>query len=217
MMSRKPALHPPAGDSTADAILDAAERLFASQGFARTTIKTIGREAGVNPALLYYYFEDKTGLYRAVLGRIGAGLRGRAVPAIKAARSVDELVAGIIAAQSATLVRHPHAARLLIREMLDHDAAHAQGMMQELGAELFRPVCDAIEAGKRAGTVRADLDPKLAAISTISQLIYFTLALPAIRVLMNKASEYPDPDDRAAFVAHATDFAAAAMSPRGDG
>jgi DNA-binding transcriptional regulator YbjK len=54
----------PAPDARSrDLILDAAERLFAAQGFARTTIKQIGREAGVNSALLYYYFADKHQLY----------------------------------------------------------------------------------------------------------------------------------------------------------
>jgi AcrR family transcriptional regulator len=46
-------------------ILDAAERLFAAQGFPRTTIKQIGQAAGVNSALLYYYFGDKDRLYRS--------------------------------------------------------------------------------------------------------------------------------------------------------
>ncbi|MEP7176615.1 MAG: helix-turn-helix domain-containing protein, partial [Gemmatimonadales bacterium] len=58
-----------ADPSTRDLILDAAERLFADQGFARTTIKQIGRQAGVNSALLYYYFADKDRLYREVLAR----------------------------------------------------------------------------------------------------------------------------------------------------
>lgn len=44
---------------TRDQILDASEALFARQGFRSTTIKEIASEAGVNSALLYYYFEDK--------------------------------------------------------------------------------------------------------------------------------------------------------------
>ena len=44
--------------TTEGAILDAAVSLFARQGYARTTIKQIAGEAGVNSALLYYYFES---------------------------------------------------------------------------------------------------------------------------------------------------------------
>ena len=67
----------PADNSTRDLILDAAERLFAAQGFTPTTIKQIGREAGVNSALLYYYFADKDQLYREVLQRFVSRLVSR--------------------------------------------------------------------------------------------------------------------------------------------
>jgi AcrR family transcriptional regulator len=68
---------PAADSSTRDAILDAAERLFSDRGFARTTIKQIGSEAGVNSALLYYYFADKDQLYRDVLQRFVSRLVAR--------------------------------------------------------------------------------------------------------------------------------------------
>lgn len=55
------------GTASRDQILDAAEWLFAEQGYARTTIKQIGRAAGVNSALLYYYFTDKEELYQEAL------------------------------------------------------------------------------------------------------------------------------------------------------
>ena len=63
----------PQDTETRDLILDAAERLFAAQGFAATTIKQIGAEAGVNSALLYYYFADKETLYREMLRRAVGG------------------------------------------------------------------------------------------------------------------------------------------------
>ena len=39
--------------------------LFEQRGFAAVTIKSIGEAAGVNPALIYYYFKDKEDLFRA--------------------------------------------------------------------------------------------------------------------------------------------------------
>ncbi len=48
-------MHSAAPDvASRDAILDAAERLFAEQGFARTTIKQIGAAAGVNSGRLLF-------------------------------------------------------------------------------------------------------------------------------------------------------------------
>lgn len=50
-------------------ILDAAEHLFAEQGFAGASLRNIVREAKVNLATVYYYFSSKQGLMEAVLTR----------------------------------------------------------------------------------------------------------------------------------------------------
>jgi AcrR family transcriptional regulator len=47
-------------DPTAyELVVSAAIRLFASNGFERTTIREIAREAGVTPGGIYYHFVDK--------------------------------------------------------------------------------------------------------------------------------------------------------------
>ena len=50
-------------------ILRAATRAFAEKGFAAVGIREIAREAGLNSATLYHYFENKEGIYSAVLER----------------------------------------------------------------------------------------------------------------------------------------------------
>src|SRR5260370_40150134 len=52
---------------TRAAILAAAERHFAKAGLAGARTEEIAAEAGVNKALLYYYFESKEHLYEAVI------------------------------------------------------------------------------------------------------------------------------------------------------
>ena len=49
------------------AILKAARELFAKLGFRGTTIRAIGRRAGVDAALVVYYFESKAKLFAAVI------------------------------------------------------------------------------------------------------------------------------------------------------
>jgi TetR/AcrR family transcriptional regulator len=57
------------------AILRAAAKEFAELGVAGARTDAIAREAGVNKALLYYYFHDKETLYGAVLDDAFAGLK----------------------------------------------------------------------------------------------------------------------------------------------
>src|ERR1022692_2401549 len=59
---------------TKERILDTAERLFAKQGYAATSLRGIIAEAGVNLAAVHYHFHSKEALLEAVILR-------RSVPA----------------------------------------------------------------------------------------------------------------------------------------
>src|SRR5439155_20173416 len=47
-------------------IVTAARKEFGRSGFEGARIGAIARRAGVNPSLIFYYFQNKAGLYRAV-------------------------------------------------------------------------------------------------------------------------------------------------------
>jgi AcrR family transcriptional regulator len=197
--------------STRDAILDAAERLFGRQGFAATTIKQIGAEAGVNTALLYYYFEDKLALYRAALDRVFGGLSGGAQqldPALPPTIQVERFVGYVVQ----LLSTHPQMPRLLVRELIDYEAAHAEAGIAQVAANVFKRLCDVIEGGQRTGVFRAELDPRFAAISTIGQVAYFFIARPAIGRLLGEGRDGPSAETVRAYGRHAAAFALAALT-----
>jgi len=52
-----------------DYILDVAERVFAEKGFDGASTRLISGEAGVNMAMLNYYFGSKEGLFLAIIER----------------------------------------------------------------------------------------------------------------------------------------------------
>ncbi|QYC11836.1 TetR/AcrR family transcriptional regulator [Brevundimonas nasdae] len=56
-------------EETTARILDAAEALFARDGLHGVTLKAVAKEAGVDTALLHYYFDDKNRLFSTVFGR----------------------------------------------------------------------------------------------------------------------------------------------------
>lgn len=61
-----------------EAIVEAAERLFAAKGYAATTVRDILRAAGVTAPVLYYHFGNKEGVFlellRSGMARIDAAL-----------------------------------------------------------------------------------------------------------------------------------------------
>lgn len=197
---------------TRTTILDAAERLFSVRGFAATTIKQIGAAAGVNAALLYYYFADKETLYREVLGRVLTGLIAAGGKAFDEAHSPEEAIRSLVRVQAATLAATPFVPRLIARELVDNDASHATQHIAKLAAEIFTRLCGMIREGQRAGIFRSDLDPQFAAISTISQMVYFHIARPAVGIILGHGASGPPPDTARAFARHAADFAIAALT-----
>ncbi len=78
-----PATHPDAqaerSAETRGRILDAALSEFAANGLAGARTEQIAQAAGVNKALLYYYFESKEKLYSAALEMVSARVRDRSM------------------------------------------------------------------------------------------------------------------------------------------
>ena len=57
----------PGASGTREAILDAARRAFAEQGYQRATVRGVAELAGVDPALVHHYFGTKQALFVAAV------------------------------------------------------------------------------------------------------------------------------------------------------
>lgn len=201
----------PDESATRDAIVAAAERLFARRGYAAITIKDIGNEAGVNAALLYYYFADKETLYREVLRRLIGRMAEEGLRRLDPGIDPETAVRRLVELQVELMTAQPHLPQLMARELVDHRAAHAEEPFTQLAASVFRRLCDFIEKGQRDGVFRTDLDPRFAAISVVSQVVYVFIARPAVGILLGTGRDGVSPATLRAFGQHAADFASAAL------
>lgn len=158
-------------------LLDAARRLFASEGFAAASSRRIAEEAGVNPALIHYYFENKQGLYEAMLedtvGPLLQRLRG-----IVAAGGTPADIDDLIGAYMRTLAANPWLSRLLVREVLSEEGRFRERFIRLFATRGGGILRAALEAGRSRGEVRPDADPGLAALSLVSLMLFPFVALP---------------------------------------
>lgn len=201
--------------ATRDKILDVAESLFARKGYDGTTIKQIGGGAGLNPALIYYYFDGKEGLYKAVLQRFFDTVLAQGVAVLDGTVPPEDAIRRLLSLQAEWLLARPNLYRLLVREMVDHDARHAQEVMLQMAAGPFQRLCRVIEQGQRSGTFRTDLEPRFAALSTIAQVVYFFVFRPAVGVFFGRGSAGVADQTARDFARHAGEFALSALSPTG--
>jgi TetR/AcrR family transcriptional regulator len=106
------------------AILDAAERLFAEQGFDATSLTQVGAAAGVSRGTPGYFFRTKAELYQAVLDRSLAEVReavrvGRE-RALASNESAETILAGAVSDYFDFLSARPYFIRLIEREALSN-------------------------------------------------------------------------------------------------
>lgn len=132
------------GEDSRQRLLLAALRLFAEQGYAKTSTRELAEAAGVNIAAISYYFGDKAGLYRAAFmepqGMPADAIAGFADATLPLARALAVFYAGFLEP-----MRHGDLARqclkLHVREMVE-----PTGLWEEEVQQVIRPMHDALVA-----------------------------------------------------------------------
>jgi TetR/AcrR family transcriptional regulator, regulator of cefoperazone and chloramphenicol sensitivity len=110
------------GIESRERLLQAALRLFAEKGFAKTSTREIALAAQANIASISYYFGDKAGLYRTVLTDPLGGPDGNAAHFDQPDLSLRQALQGLLAGFTEPLKQGDLAQRCMrlhFREMLE--------------------------------------------------------------------------------------------------
>ena len=121
------------GQRTASRILDAAESVFAQQGYEATTLRQIASQAGVTEPALYNHFPNKKALYEAVLNR-GLAPMAKALTQLIEDGGDDAVSMGLPLAMTDILAEHPPMAALFQQAL--------QGDEESVGNKLIRDWLD---------------------------------------------------------------------------
>ncbi len=167
--------------ATRETILEAAERIFADEGLEGARTDAIAAAAGVNKALLYYYFRSKEGLYRAVLESYLADFNRQALEVLSSEGSARSLLLRYINLHFDFIAAHPHHGPLFQRMVMAD-----QKSMARLAREYFLPrgkaLLKVIEQGMRTGEFRR-MDSTHAAISLVSLIVFFFSSASVLRAV----------------------------------
>jgi AcrR family transcriptional regulator len=156
----------PGPSGTADirkSILDAAEYLFATRGFAATSIREIAEQVDVTPAMVHYYFGNKKHLLQAVMEQVLEPLTDALA---------DLRQHGQISVSEFTSL------------MFGMAAEHPGGQLQQEFLRDFAPrlggrLPDILQREQGQGRVAADLNPSITALLVLSLCFFPFIARPA--------------------------------------
>ena len=173
-----------------EAILTAAEEVFARDGFDGARVDAIAEAAGYNKAMIFHYFGDKLGLYREIVCMqrdesetqrtemilAAAGDPGTPLSAVQ----VRGFIETIVGWHFDHLLARPY-----LRRILAWEAAEGWGTLIEAkrgGGQLcplwIGPVIQLIQRAQAAGIIRAELDPYLMIAQVKSMALIHLLSLP---------------------------------------
>lgn len=110
-------------------ILQAAEKIFAHQGFGGASMQQIADEAGLPKANLHYYFPTKLTLYRQVVQNIFQ-IWLDAASSFDGAKSPEEGIGAYIDAKMEISRRHPNGSKVWASEVM-HGAPVVQDYLED--------------------------------------------------------------------------------------
>jgi TetR/AcrR family transcriptional regulator len=200
-------------EKTRAAILKSALEEFAHEGVAGARTDEIARRAGVNKALLYYYFKDKDGLYAAALEQVFSGLHDHVVPVLDDTRvPAKQRLLNYVAAHFDYIASSPVYPRLVQREFMRSAGKKlspvASRILERYGKPIYTKLTALIRHGVEQGEFR-DLDPQQTLTSILGTIVFYFISLPAQQVMA--PGDPASPERIAARRAAVQEFVAAAV------
>jgi AcrR family transcriptional regulator len=163
-------------DRSQATILAAARDEFAEHGLGGARMDRIAERAGLNKRLIYYYFEDKEQLFRAVLEQAYLHIREEERQLhLLDLRPVDA-VRRLVEFTWNYYLAHPEFLTLLNSANL-HRARHLEESRKarEMNSPLIDMLAEILERGRKDGSFRGGVDPLQLYVS-IAGLSYFYLS-----------------------------------------
>jgi AcrR family transcriptional regulator len=167
-------------------ILEVAEKLFSEHGFEGTSVRDIAQEAGVNVAMISYYFGSKEKLLQAVfVRRMSAGrlvlehiLNDKKMHPLE---KIDALIEGMVD----RMMQHKNFHKIVLQSQLTTDNEEVARIITETKTKNLEIVNKIIAEGQRKKVFVRGIDAALLMMTvsgTIYQAtagsIYFRIAYP---------------------------------------
>jgi len=192
-MTKAPAddiVQTPLDADTETRILDAAHAVFMRRGTAGARMTEIAREAGVNHALVHYYFRSKQRLAEAVFRRAIGQFFPAMIGVLASDAPLEDKVRMVAAAQIDMLLNNRYLPGYLLAE-LNHYPERAEQLLStmagttpaNLRVRLFGTLGKQLEDAARSGLLR-EIRPQEFVLNLVSMIVYPFAARPLVMAIM---------------------------------
>jgi AcrR family transcriptional regulator len=157
------------------AIINTAEKLFAVTGFDGTSVRDIAQEAGVNVAMISYYFGSKEKLMEAVFEQRTNNIRLKIETLIQNDKLTNlDKVYILIDDYVEKFIHQQEFHKIMLREQLIEKDTVIAGFIHDLKKRNLESIKKLIQDGQKSGEFKKNIDIVLmmtTMVGTVSQMI----------------------------------------------
>lgn len=163
------------------AILVAAEILFAQKGFEAVSMSAIASLANTSKPNIYHHFKNKNELYLAVMKTAVRRSSALLDKLQDSPGTYRQRLTDFAAGQLDNILGHKRSTQLVLREALSEDSKNGKEITGLVMGEVFSRLVTMVCQGQQENEFRKDIDPTLAAFMIVSANMFFFQASPAMR------------------------------------
>lgn len=170
-------------------ILEAASKVFRQRGFDGARMQEIADEAGINKALLHYYFRSKDLLFERVFRASAKEFFGSLLTVLRSEEPLREKVVRLCDLYVSVGLEHPYIPVFIITEAHRKDAGFIARMLSEEGVlPDFEPMRNQIAEEAKAGRIRAVAAEQLM-MDILGLCLFPAIARPMMQRMMGISDE----------------------------
>jgi len=172
-------------------ILEASRKVFLEYGFDGATMQQIADEAGINKALLHYYFRSKDRLFEAVFFEAFSRMMPNILKIFISDVDFFEKIRGLVNTYISTLQNYPQIPQFILHE-LHRNPSRILELMKATGIDP-EVVLNIILGEMKKGTIK-EMDPRQFIVNMLAMCIFPFAARPLLQgfVFKNDAKAFDE-------------------------
>ena len=175
----------PKEKATETLILDAAMKVFTQRGYDGARTEDIAKEAGINRALLHYYFRDKQTMFNLIFETRFKEFFGGIFNIFNSDKSLYDKISLLIEHEISMFIAHPDLARFIIGEVATRpERLIEQGKKLGINPRAFLESFEKqVNQEVKSGKIKT-IEGRQLLMNIMSLCIYPFVAQPIIRTMM---------------------------------
>lgn len=167
-------------DNTEEKILNAAQTVFIQKGMDGSRMQEIANEAGINKALLHYYFRTKQKLFEAIFKKVFKQIFPKIETFILSDLPIEEKLGVFIDNYIDLLIKNPYFPAFILKE-INRDPDFFASVFKSQGINPTH-IFEMFEKEMEAGRIRK-MDPRDLMINLLGLSIFPFAAKPLMKIM----------------------------------